>query len=90
MTLSTGWVHIGQEARAQLMNWMRSSSVRPPDIMLAAADGEGPSAVSRRLGVGRGRLQDPRPVARSVAQRPNLGLSAGQARTVVMDVHSYA
>jgi hypothetical protein len=42
------------------------------------------------VGLAGARLQDPRPVARSIAQRPNLGLSAGQARTVVMHVHIYA
>jgi len=58
MTLSTGQVHIGDEDRATLVSWTRSSSVRAglamrARIVLAAADGEGTSSISRRLGVSR-------------------------------------
>jgi transposase-like protein len=44
--------------RATLMTWSRSSSVRAgvavrARVVLAVADGEGPSSVARRLGVSR-------------------------------------
>ena len=55
---STGSVRIGDEDRATLLTWTRSSSVRAglalrARIVLAAADGEGTSAIARRLGVSR-------------------------------------
>jgi transposase len=58
MTLSTGSVRIGKQDRATLVSWTRSSSVRAgramrAKIVLAAADGEGTSEISRRLGVSR-------------------------------------
>jgi transposase len=58
MTLSTGSVRIGKQDRATLVSWTRSSSVRAgramrATIVLAAADGEGTSEISRRLGVSR-------------------------------------
>jgi transposase len=58
MALSTGWVDIRDEDRATLLSWTRSSSVRAgvatrAKIVLAAGNGEGTSAISRRLGVSR-------------------------------------
>jgi transposase len=58
MTLSTGLVQVGDEDRATLLSWTRSSSVRAglamrAKVVLAVADGEGTSAISRRLGVSR-------------------------------------
>jgi transposase len=58
MALSTGLVQLGDEDRATLLSWTRSSSVRAglamrAKVVLAAADGEGTSAISRRLGVSR-------------------------------------
>lgn len=58
MTLCTGVVQIADEDRATLLSWTRSSSVRAglatrAKIVLAAADGEGTSSISRRLGVSR-------------------------------------
>ncbi len=58
MTLSTGQVLIGDEDRATLVSWTHSSSVRAglamrAKIVLAAADGEGTSSISRWLGVSR-------------------------------------
>ncbi len=51
-------LQVSDEDRATLLTWTRSSSVRAglamrARIVLAAADGEGPSAISRRLGVSR-------------------------------------
>jgi transposase len=58
MALSTGLVQLGDEDRATLLSWTRSSSVRAglamrAKVVLAAAEGEGTSAISRRLGVSR-------------------------------------
>ena len=58
MALSTGAVQIGDEDRATLLGWTRSSSVRAglalrARIVLAADAGEGTSAIARRLGVSR-------------------------------------
>src|SRR5664279_3299093 len=58
MALSTGLVQIGDEDRATLLSWTRSSSVRAglstrAKIVLAAGDGEGTSSIARRLGVSR-------------------------------------
>src|SRR5215213_5995343 len=58
MALSTGLVEISDEDRATLSSWSRSTSipaglVTRAKIVLAAADGEGTSAISRRLGVSR-------------------------------------
>jgi transposase len=55
---STGLVQISDEDRATLVSWTRSSSVRAglamrARIVLAVADGEGTSAVARRVGVSR-------------------------------------
>lgn len=55
MPLLTGRVEIGDEDRATLESWTRSSSIRAGPamrarIVLAAADGEGTSAISQRLG----------------------------------------
>src|SRR5690606_15047714 len=55
---STGLVEISDEDRATLLTWTRSSSVRAglvlrARIVLAAGDGEGTSAIARRLGVSR-------------------------------------
>ena len=55
---STVLVEISDEDRATLVSWTRSSSVRAglalrARIVLAAADGEGTSAIARRLGVSR-------------------------------------
>ncbi|HLL64512.1 MAG TPA: helix-turn-helix domain-containing protein, partial [Micromonosporaceae bacterium] len=56
--MSTGLVQIGDEDRAVLSRWSRSSSVRAglamrSKIVLAAGDGEGTSSIARRLGVSR-------------------------------------
>lgn len=58
MALSTCDVQIDEDDRATLLSWSRSSSVRAglamrAKIVLAVADGEGTSAISRRLGVSR-------------------------------------
>jgi transposase len=58
MGLSTGLVEISEEDRATLSSWSRATSIRAglvtrAKIVLAAADGEGTSAISRRLGVSR-------------------------------------
>jgi transposase len=58
MALSPGLVQIADEDRATLLSWTRSSSVRAglamrAKIVIAAGDGEGTSAISRRLGVSR-------------------------------------
>ena len=58
MARSTGLVDVDDEDRATLLNWSRSSSVRAglamrAKIVLAAANGEGTTAISRRLGVSR-------------------------------------
>jgi hypothetical protein len=58
MALSTGLVQVGDEDRATLLSWSRSSSVRAglamrAKIVIAAGDGEGTSSISRRLGVSR-------------------------------------
>ena len=58
MSLSTGLVHIREQDRAALLSWTRSSSVRAglavrAPIVLAAAEGEGTTAIARRLGVSR-------------------------------------
>jgi transposase len=58
MALSTGLVQLRDEDRATLLSWTRSSSVRAglsmrAKVVLAVADGEGTSAISRRLGVSR-------------------------------------
>ena len=58
VALSTGLVHVGDEDRATLVSWTRSSSVRAglamrARIVLAAADGEGTSSIARRLGISR-------------------------------------
>jgi transposase len=58
MALSTGLVQVSDEDRATLASWGRSSSVRAglamrAKIVLAAAEGEGTSSISRRLGVSR-------------------------------------
>ncbi|MQB02429.1 MAG: IS630 family transposase [Actinobacteria bacterium] len=58
MAVSAVRVPICDEDRATLVRWTRSSSVRAGHamrarIVLAAADGEGTSAISRRLGVSR-------------------------------------
>ncbi len=58
MALCTGAVQIRDEDRVTLVSWTRSSSVRAglamrARIVLAAADGEGTSAISRRLGISR-------------------------------------
>ena len=58
MALSTGQVQLRDEDRAMLLSWTRSSSVRAglsmrAKVVLAVADGEGTSAISRRLGVSR-------------------------------------
>jgi transposase len=55
---STGLVEVSDEDRAALVSWTRSSSVRAglamrARIVLAAADGEGTSAIARRVGVSR-------------------------------------
>jgi transposase len=55
---STGLVQISDEDRAMLVSWARSSSVRAglalrARIVLAAAAGEGTSAIARRIGVSR-------------------------------------
>jgi transposase len=58
MALSTTHVRVPDEDRATLLSWVRSPSVRAglatrAKIVLAAADGEGTSSISRRLGVSR-------------------------------------
>jgi transposase len=58
MTLLTGRVQLDVQDRATLVSWSRSSSIRAglvlrARIVLAAADGEGTSAIARRLGVSR-------------------------------------
>jgi transposase len=58
MALSAGVVQISDEDRVALVSWARSSSVRAglatrAKIVLACADGEGTSSISRRLGVSR-------------------------------------
>jgi len=58
MTLCTGTVPIGDDDRATLLSWTRSSSVRAglamrAKIVLAADGGEGTSSIARRLGVSR-------------------------------------
>ena len=58
MALSTGCVQIPAADRATLQSWSRSTSIRAglvtrAKIVLAAGDGEGTSAISRRLGVSR-------------------------------------
>jgi transposase-like protein len=58
MALLTGCVQIPDEDRATLVSWSRSSSIRAglamrARIVIAAGDGEGTSAISRRLGVSR-------------------------------------
>jgi transposase len=58
MALATGLVEISDEDRATLSSWSCSTSIRAglvtrAKIVLAAADGEGTSAISRRLGVSR-------------------------------------
>jgi transposase len=58
MALLTERVQIPDGDRATLVTWSRSSSVRAglamrAKIVMAAADGEGTSAISRRLGVSR-------------------------------------
>jgi hypothetical protein len=56
MALSTCDVQIGEDDQATLLSWSRSTSIRAglvtrAKIVLAVADGEGTSAISRRLGV---------------------------------------
>jgi transposase len=58
MALSSVRVQVNDEDRATLLGWTRSSSVRAglatrAKIVLAAGQGEGTSAISRRLGVSR-------------------------------------
>jgi transposase len=58
MARSTAVVHLDEGDRSTLLRWSRSSSVRAglalrARIVLAVADGEGPSAISARLGVSR-------------------------------------
>jgi transposase len=58
MARSTAVVHLDEGGRSTLLRWSRSSSVRAglalrARIVLAVADGEGPSAISARLGVSR-------------------------------------
>lgn len=58
MVRSTELVRIRDEDRAMLVSWTRSSTVRASRatrarIVLAAAEGEGTSAIARRLGVSR-------------------------------------
>ncbi len=58
MALLTTRVEISDEDRATLLSWSRSTSIKAglvtrAKIVLAAADGEGTSAISRRLGVSR-------------------------------------
>ena len=58
MSLSTGPVHVGEQDRATLLSWTRSSSIRAglalrARIVLAAADGERTSVICDRLGVSR-------------------------------------
>jgi transposase len=58
VAVSTVLVHIRDEDRATLVSWSRSSSIRAglavrAKIVLAAADGQGTSAIARRLGVSR-------------------------------------
>jgi transposase len=58
MTLLTGRMRLDVQDRATLVSWSRSSSIRAgmvvrARIVLAAADGEGTSAIARRLGVSR-------------------------------------
>jgi transposase len=58
MALLTECVQISDADRVTLLRWSRSSSVRAglavrARIVMAAADGEGTSAISRRLGVSR-------------------------------------
>ena len=58
MALRAADVEVREEDRATLVSWTRSSTVRAglavrARIVLAAADGEGTSAISRRLGVSR-------------------------------------
>ena len=58
MTQLATMLELAQGDRATLTSWARSSSVRAglamrAKVVLAIADGEGPSAVARRLGVSR-------------------------------------
>ena len=58
MTQLATMLELAQDDRATLTSWARSSSVRAglamrAKVVLAIADGEGPSAVARRLGVSR-------------------------------------
>ena len=58
MARSTAVVELDEDDRATLLRWSRSSSVMAglamrARIVLAVADGEGPSAISARLGVSR-------------------------------------
>ncbi len=58
MPRSVGLVQVADEDRATLLSWTRSTSVRAglatrAKIVLAASEGEGTSAISRRLGVSR-------------------------------------
>jgi transposase len=58
MTRSTGVVELEEHDRSTLTSWARSSSVRAglamrAKVVLAFADGLGPSAVSRQLGLSR-------------------------------------
>ncbi len=58
MSLSTGLVHVGEQDRATLLSWTRSSSIRAglalrAKIVLAAADGERTSSICSRLEVSR-------------------------------------
>ena len=58
MSLLTGVVRLGDEDRATLVSWTRSSSQRAglaqrAKIVLAAADGEGTNSICSRLGVTR-------------------------------------
>lgn len=58
MALSTAVVQVPDRDRAVLLSWARSPSVRAglatrAKIILAAAEGEGTSTISRRLGVSR-------------------------------------
>jgi DNA-binding NarL/FixJ family response regulator len=58
MALGTGQVEISDVDRATLVSWSRSTSIRAglvtrAKIVLAVADGQGTSAIARRLGVSR-------------------------------------
>jgi transposase len=58
VALSTCAVRIGDEDRATLVSWSRSSAIRAglamrAKVVLAVGDGEGTSSIARRLGISR-------------------------------------